>query len=278
MHCAIIGLGEAGSRYAIALVEAGHSVIAFDPREVPAPEGVSLAASESEAVATADIVLVLTSAAVARKIAETCAPHLKQAAIYADMTSSAPAEMENLARDVEQAGAHFADVAILGPVTIAGAATPLMISGSGALKAADVFRELGATVDTLDAAAGAAMSHKLLRSVFMKGLASLVVEAVTAGEAAGATEWIRNEIAKQLAGDGQAVIDRFLTGTRLHAERRGFEMESARDYLSSMSVAAEMTSGTVASLKRLTQETASGTPTRRSTDNESNLASSSTKA
>lgn len=277
MHCAIIGLGEAGSRYATALVKAGHTVIAFDPRDVPAPAGINLAASEAEAVAEADLVLVLTSAAVARKIAETCAPHLKQGTTYADMTSSAPAEMEHLAHDVELKGAHFADVAILGPVTVAGAATPLMISGSGAPKAADVFRELGATVDTLDAAAGAAMSHKLLRSVFMKGLASLVVEAVTAGEAAGASEWIRNEIAKQLAGDGQAVIDRFLTGTRLHAERRGFEMESARDYLSSMSVAAEMTSGTVASLKRLAEETASAAPTPRSTDNESNLAPSSAK-
>lgn len=278
MHCAIIGLGEAGSRYATALVGAGHTVTAFDPRDVPAPEGVSLAASEAEAVTEADLILVLTSAAVARKITETSAPHLKQEAIYADMTSSAPAEMESLAEDVEQTGAHFADVAILGPVTVAGAATPLMISGTGATKAADVFRELGATVDTLDAPAGAAMAHKLLRSVFMKGLASLIVEAISAGEAAGATEWIRNEIAKQLAGDGQAVIDRFLTGTRLHAERRGFEMESARDYLSSLNVDAEMTSGTVASLKRLAQDTASGSPTPRSTDNESNLATSSAKA
>ncbi|WP_084033681.1 NAD(P)-dependent oxidoreductase [Arthrobacter sp. 35/47] len=278
MHCAIIGLGEAGSRYATALVGAGHTVTAFDPRDVPAPDGVALAASEAEAVSHADIVLVLTSAAVARKIAETCAPHLKAGAIYADLTSSAPAEMEALATEVEQTGAHFADVAILGPVTVAGAATPLMISGSGAQTAADILGGLGAPVDTLEAPAGAAMAHKLLRSVFMKGLASLIVEAVSAGDAAGAREWIRNEIAKQLAGDGQAVIDRFLTGTRLHAERRGFEMESARDYLSSMGVAAEMTSGTVASLKRLAQETASGTPTPRSSDNESNLASSSAKA
>lgn len=275
MHCAIIGLGEAGSRYATALVRAGHTVIAFDPRDVPAPTGVSLAKSESEAVSNADLVLVLTSAAVARKIAQTCAPHVKPGAIYADMTSSAPSEMESIAKDVEQTGARFADVAILGPVTVAGAATPLLISGSGAAGSAEVFRGLSANVDTLDAPAGAAMSHKLLRSVFMKGLASLIVEAVSAGAAADATDWIRNEIANQLAGDGQAVIDRFLTGTRIHAERRGFEMESAHDYLSSMGVPAEMTSGTIASLKRLAQETASGTPNFRSTDNESHLATSS---
>lgn len=271
MHTAIIGLGEAGSRYAAALVGAGHQVTAFDPRDIEAPAGVALAPSETAAVSEADIVLVLTSAAVARKIAETCAPALKAGAIYADMTSSSPAEEESLAGVIEKLGARFADVAILGPVTVAGAATPLLISGSGADDAAPVFRELGARVDTLDAPAGAAMSHKLLRSVFMKGLASLVVEAVSAGEAAGAGHWIRNEIATQLAGDGQAVIDRFLTGTRIHAERRAFEMEGAHDYLSSMGVSTEMTSATLASLRRMAQDS----QTSRSKNNEPDLASSS---
>lgn len=278
MHAAIIGLGEAGSRYASALVAAGHQVTAFDPRDVEAPAGVNVASSETEAVAQADLVLVLTSAAVARKIAETCAPALKTGAIYADLTSSAPADEESLATEVEKFGAKFADVAILGPVTVAGAATPLLISGSGAADAAPAFRELGARVDTLDAPAGAAMSHKLLRSVFMKGLASLVVEAVSAGRAADAEDWIRNEIATQLAGNGQAVIDRFLTGTILHAERRAFEMEGARDYLSSMGVSAEMTTATIASLQRHAQEKAAGSTTRRSANNESDLASSGSKA
>lgn len=257
MHCAVIGLGEAGSRYATALASAGHQVTAFDPRDLMPPEGVTLASSEAEAVAGADLVLILTSAAVSRRVAEKCVAHLKNGASYADMTSSSPAEMESLATYVDEAGGRFADVAILGPVTVSGATTSLLISGSGAELAAAVLAGLGASVDVLDAPAGAAMAHKLLRSVFMKGLASLVVESVSAGEAAGATEWVRREIANQLAGDGQAVIDRFLSGTRLHAERRAYEMESAHQYLSSMNVATDMTSGTVASLKRLVKESPS---------------------
>ena len=75
------------------------------------------------------------------------------------------------------------------------------------------------------------MAHKLLRSVLMKGLASVVVEAVTAGRAAGLEEWIRAQIAGQLAGDGQAVIDRFLTGTAKHALRRSKEMQDTASYL-----------------------------------------------
>ena len=85
------------------------------------------------------------------------------------------------------------------------------------------------------------MAHKLLRSVLMKGLASVVVEAVTAGRAAGLEEWIRAQIAGQLAGDGQAVIDRFLTGTAKHALRRSKEMQDTASYLSDLGVPAEMT-------------------------------------
>ena len=80
------------------------------------------------------------------------------------------------------------------------------------------------------------MAHKLLRSVLMKGLASVVVEAVTAGRAAGLEDWIRAQIAGQLAGDGQAVIDRFLTGTAKHAVRRSKEMQDTASYLSDLGV------------------------------------------
>ncbi|GAB3261635.1 NAD(P)-dependent oxidoreductase [Arthrobacter pigmenti] len=273
MHCAVIGLGEAGSRYAAALAGSGHHVTAFDPRDVEPPARVELAGSEAEAVKNADLVLVLTSAAVARPVAEKCVAHLKAGTCYADLTSSAPAQMEGLAADLEKVDARFADVAILGPVTVMGASTPLLISGTGARAAAEVLLELGARVDILDSPAGAAMAHKLLRSVFMKGLASLVVEAVSAGEAAGAEDWIRKEIASQLAGDGSAVIDRFMAGSRLHAERRAHEMTSAADYLASLNVPSDMTSATVASLHRLADENARSYTPGRSVADESVLAS-----
>ena len=100
------------------------------------------------------------------------------------------------------------------------------------------------------------MAHKLLRSVLMKGLASVVVEAVTAGRAAGLEEWIRAQIAGQLAGDGQAVIDRFLTGTARHALRRSKEMQDTASYLSDLGVPAEMTHASATALTRMAQDTA----------------------
>ncbi|MEI8406376.1 MULTISPECIES: DUF1932 domain-containing protein [unclassified Kribbella] len=101
------------------------------------------------------------------------------------------------------------------------------------------------------------MARKLLRSVFMKGLALVICEAVEAGRAAGDEEWIRAEIVRQLAGDGQAVIDRFLTGTSTHAVRRAQEMHDTGAYLDDLGVSAEMTRATERSLRRYVEKSAS---------------------
>lgn len=252
--CTVIGLGEAGATYASALVAAGHSVTGFDPVAPSTPQGVVRAATAAEACLGADIVLVLTGAAAARSVAQECLPVLPAGSCYADFTSSSPDAMRELGQLPGRA--LFADVAILGPVPTQGARTPLMVSGPGSAAIAALLAPLGADVEIADGEPGAAMAHKLLRSVLMKGLASVVVEAVTAGRAAGLEDWIRAQIARQLAGDGQAVIDRFLTGTAKHALRRSREMQDTASYLSDLGVPAEMTTAAAAALTRMAAETA----------------------
>ncbi|MFL4473938.1 DUF1932 domain-containing protein [Paeniglutamicibacter sp. MACA_103] len=249
MKCTIIGLGEAGGIYAASLLGAGHEVSGFDPMVTTAPTGVNLAGSAAEAATGADLVLVLTGAGAARPVARECLPVMAPGSCYADLTSSSPGTMEELGRDAGEV--RFADIAILGPVITQGVKTPLMASGPGAELFAGVLRGAGAPVEVVAGPPGAAMAHKLLRSVFMKGIASVVVEAVEAGRAAGMEDWIRAQIAGQLAGDGQAVIDRFLTGTRKHAMRRSGEMISTSGYLAELGVPSEMTDASAAAMGRM---------------------------
>lgn len=252
--CTIIGLGEAGATYAAALVTAGHSVTAFDPVAETTPPGVIRAATASQACQDADVVLVLTGAAAAPSVAQECLPIMRAGSCYADFTSSSPQVMRELGRLPSQA--LFADVAILGPIPTQGVKTPLMVSGPGAPAVVELLSPFGPEIEIADGEPGAAMAHKLLRSVLMKGMASVVVEAVTAGRAAGLEDWIRGQIARQLAGDGQAVIDRFLTGTAKHALRRSKEMQDTADYLSEdLGVPNEMTTASAAALARITTET-----------------------
>jgi 3-hydroxyisobutyrate dehydrogenase-like beta-hydroxyacid dehydrogenase len=186
MRVAIIGLGEAGAIYATALHAAGDDIRGCDPSAAPTQPGVTRRDTVAETVADAQAVIVLTNAAAAEPVARDPAAHVQPGSLYADFTSSGPASMAALADKIQAAGGVFADVAILGPIPLHGAQTPLMTSGSGASALAALMSPIGARVTVLDQQpAGAAMAHKLLRSVFMKGLASVVCEAVAAGEAAG---------------------------------------------------------------------------------------------
>lgn len=249
MNCALIGLGEVGQIYAAALLEAGHEITGYDPFITHAPQRVELARSAAEAVKDADMVLVLTAASAASEVAQECLPAMKPGSGYADLTSSSPKIMEKLGSSSGQV--NFIDVAILGPVIAQGAKTPLMASGHGAEDFADLLKSVGAPVEVVDGGPGSAMAHKLLRSVFTKGLASVVIEAVRAGTAAGLEPWIRAEISKMLAGDGQATIDRFVAGTSKHAVRRAAEMRSTSGYLEDLGVPREMTDASASAMERM---------------------------
>lgn len=254
LSCAVIGLGEVGARYASALVEGGHAVIGFDPGPVRTPDGVYRAESAADAVAEADLVIVVTAARFARGVAESVLSALKPGVCYADFTSSSPGAKRSVAVLTDSVGALFCDAAILGPVSWYGAATPLMLAGPGATRIAELAAEWQAPVEIVEGLPGTAMAHKFLRSILMKGLAGVITEAVTAGAAAGYEGWIRDQIAAQLAGDGLAVIDRLLTGTRTHAERRAHEMHDTAGYLDELAVPSELTRATAAALTRIAKE------------------------
>lgn len=237
----IVGLGEVGRIYGEALNGAGHKVSGYDPYVQGPVNGVHVTDTLAEAVEDADIVLVLTAAGASRTVAEDALRHLRQGAAYVDCTSSAPgAKKALLELFADRPDVQLADVAILGPVIQLRTATPLMATGPAAGLLADLMAGIGTDVDVVDGALGDAMAHKLLRSVFMKSFAAATVEAVTAGKAVGFEDWIREQIARELAGDGQRTIDRWLTGSVIHAARRRDEMDAAGAYLDDLGVDSTM--------------------------------------
>lgn len=67
----------------------------------------------------------------------------------------------------------------------------------------------------------------------MKGLAAAVLESLEAAAACGAEEWLREEIVAVL---GEPLLDRLVSGTLQHAERRSREMEDAAAHLRDLGV------------------------------------------
>ena len=232
---ALLGLGEAGAAIARDLVAAGADVRGYDPR-VAAPPGVLPRADEAAAVADADLVLSVNSAADAPVALHNALPGLSPGTVWADLNTAAPAVKRGLAATVAGRGVLVADVALLALVPGRGLRTPMLVSGDGARAYAQVLAGFGVTVDLLDGPPGAAISRKLLRSVFWKGVAAAVVEAVEGAEAAGVADWLRADIAAELDRFAAADVEVFLAGSRQHARRRSAEMAAAAEQLRDLGV------------------------------------------
>ena len=245
---AVLGLGEAGSRLAADLVAAEADVRGYDPVIAATPEGVVRAPDPIAAVRGGALVLVLTTASAALAAAESVLPGLQPGAVYADLNTAPPALKRELAALVNGAGARFADVALLGPVPARGLGTPALASGDGARAFAEVLVPLGMPVEVVSEQAGDAATLKLLRSVFMKGLATSAIESLRAAEAAGHGEWLRGELAGVI---GEPLLERLLEGSRKHAARRVDEMEAARELLLELGIEPRIASASAALLAEL---------------------------
>ncbi|HEY4462747.1 MAG TPA: DUF1932 domain-containing protein [Streptosporangiaceae bacterium] len=232
---AVLGLGEAGSLLARDLVAAGAAVRGFDPK-VPAPPGVTGAGSDAEAVAGATLVLSVNSAGEAVNALEASIGALRPGAVWADLNTAAPGVKRRLAEIGEGRGVPVTDIAMMAPVPGNGLRVPMLASGDGAADAATALRGYGANVDVLAGPAGLAATRKLLRSVFYKGMAASIVEALEAARAAGLDDWLTGHIAEDLAKQDATTLTRIVTGTRRHAVRRGHEMAAAAQMLTELGV------------------------------------------
>jgi 3-hydroxyisobutyrate dehydrogenase-like beta-hydroxyacid dehydrogenase len=230
---AVLGLGEAGGRLAADLAASGVEVRAFDPDPGRDAESVFRASDAASAVAGCDVVLSVNSAKVALDVAAGVVPGLQAGVVYADANTASPELKRELAALCDEAGIGFADVALLGPIPTSGLRAPVLVSGRSARAFADLFEPLGMPVEVVSGEAGDAAALKLVRSVFMKGVAASVVESMQAADALGRAAWLEGEIEALI---GRQYLERALEGSRKHAARRVDEMEAARDLLLELGV------------------------------------------
>ena len=246
VRIAVIGLGEAGRIFAQGFAARGAAVSAFDV--APPTEsltGVELLPSISAAVADAELVVSLVGASAADAVAAEALGHLAGGAVLADFNTASPDAKAACAARAAERGALFADVAVLAPAHRAGAATPLIASGSGAVRVAELLGPLGSPIEVVGERAGDAAGLKLLRSIFMKGLAGIVLESLAAASRTGAEEWMRGQIEAELGPAAAPLVERLVTGTRRHARRREHEMRDVLAYLAELGTPSWMTAGAI---------------------------------
>jgi 3-hydroxyisobutyrate dehydrogenase-like beta-hydroxyacid dehydrogenase len=238
---AVLGLGEVGAEFARGLLEAGWVVQGWDPDARRVVPGVEQMAGPIDAAHGTVLVISATTASASRSAADSVVPALGGGVVYADLNTAGADLKRQLAATIETTGAVFADVAVMSPVPGKGVHLPLIVSGSGAERFADLLLAAGASVEVVPGGPGAAASRKLIRSVFMKGLAAAVLEGRDAAVAAGCEEWFLQDVAGTLAAADRDLVSRLIDGSSKHSLRRVDELEAVAELLRELGVTPRLT-------------------------------------
>jgi 3-hydroxyisobutyrate dehydrogenase len=238
MRVALIGLGEVGRCYAKPLHDAGVELSLCEAFPSPAAQELAEAwdlpihAKPGDWLAPVHWVLSCVTGTQALPVAELAAASLSKGAGFADLTTASPDVKREAARRVAEQGVRYVDTAIMGAITLNWVRTPLLAAGEGADELRAILNDVGGRVQVIAGGrAGDAISLKILRSVFTKGMEALAVELLTSAEKQG----VRERLYEQLSDIDQTplrdFIDMLVRTHVVHAKRRAHEVHDAQGEL-----------------------------------------------
>lgn len=262
----LIGFGEAAFHIANGLkLEGLTGIIAYDVNQENSEKGelirnrakevgMVLVDSLEEAYSNGEFIVSLTSAKVAFELGEKVIPNLKPGQVFVDMNSAAPSVKERINNIKRKEGVLFCDAAVMETVPGKGHKVPIFLSGDGALDFYLEFSKYGMNLTDLKAPAGASSAIKMFRSVFMKGLPQLMIEAMVPAAKYGALEALIDSLNGSLVGKTIEELSQvFIARTMVHAERRAKEMADAVSTLEELGLDASMSKSTQYKLEQLAE-------------------------
>ena len=206
---ALLGFGEAGSAIARGLcVEGGwrgpskpgdnapRRVIAIDTALDKDARGTALGETAraldvaiedhyGAALSEADLVISAVQGEFARDAAAAAAPLLKKGAHFLDLCTVTGKMSDEDRAEIESGGGRYIDVAVMGGFFKQGIKAPMLVAGQEAEAAVAWMNASGFVATLLGPKPGSASSVKMLRSVLVKGIEALGVEALVTARRQG---------------------------------------------------------------------------------------------
>ena len=172
--------------------------------------------------------------------------------MYADVSTSSPTTKRKIAARIAPSGAGFVDGALMGGLTQLQHKVPTLVSGSGAEKFIDKMASCHMNLEKVSDKAGDAIAVKLVRSVYMKGVAALEMEMLEAAHKLQVEELVLNSIAHSVdAKPFKDMMNFLVTASAIHAERQTHEMADCMTMLRDLEIAPTMTEATMKRLQWL---------------------------
>jgi 3-hydroxyisobutyrate dehydrogenase-like beta-hydroxyacid dehydrogenase len=178
--------------------------------------------------------------------------HVKTGQLFADASTSLPNDMVVIAKAAADRGLEFTDAAMLGSLPKDKHKVPILVSGTGADRFLELMKPLGMDIEKVSDKAGDASAIKLTRSIYMKGLATLMTETLMCAYKNNIQDKIIESISGSLDGEKFIVTaNRLISGNAIHSERRTHEMESVIEFAEECGIRPTMTIATKKSLEEL---------------------------
>jgi 3-hydroxyisobutyrate dehydrogenase-like beta-hydroxyacid dehydrogenase len=256
LSATLIGFGEAGSILSAGLVKAGAQSVAtydikFDQAEGPAmmararEAGVHPGMTPAEAAAGAEIIIAALTASASVEAARTAAAYIKPNQYYLDINSVSPGKKREAAAIIDAAGGRFVDVAVMAPVPPHGIKVPMAVGGKWGRAVADRLIPFGFRIEVFEREIGYVSAMKMCRSVMIKGIESLIVEAMTAAVAYDVVDQVIPSLDEYFKGKDWRWQAEYMFGRVVeHGQRRAAEMREAAKTVAEIGLEPLMTAAT----------------------------------
>jgi len=263
----LVGYGEVGQAVAQGLMRNKRvSIDVFDIRfnntdSPPDPlktkaesNGVNLREDIDSLVINNELIISAVTCEEALKVAERVSQNLASGKIFVDMNTLAPKVKTQISRLVEEKGAAFIEIAILGTIASYGFKSPMLACGVKAQNFAHFLNKLDFKVNFLSDQIGQASQMKMLRSVFAKGVESLLFEMLTAAEKFKMLEPVMAAVVNHMdKGSFLDIAETWITTNVVHAKRRAEEMDHVIETLEDIGVEPIMSIATRERLRKCAQ-------------------------
>jgi 3-hydroxyisobutyrate dehydrogenase-like beta-hydroxyacid dehydrogenase len=235
----LVGYGEVGRVLAEDLRAQGVAVHAYDVkldaqpgaaslRDHAATHGVRLEPSNAALAAVSDFIVSAVTASQAVAVADACAPALKPGAWFLDFNSASPGAKLRAAARVNEAGGRYVEGAVMTSVPPYRIKVPLLLGGPDAAALAPLVNRLGFAARVASDRLGVASATKMCRSVMIKGLEAMTIEAFTTARHYGVEDAVIASLRETFPGiDWERQLAYFFQRVIEHGRRRAEEMHEA---------------------------------------------------
>jgi 3-hydroxyisobutyrate dehydrogenase-like beta-hydroxyacid dehydrogenase len=249
MQLGFIGFGEAAFELSSGLSQQGvRGMVAYDPLWNHATYGtlvqeraqkaqVELMEEPEAVLSRANILIVAVPADKAYEASNSLKPYLREGCIYVDVSASSPDIKRKISENIKENGISFVDAAMMGPLPIYKHKVPILASGDGTDALVNFMSPYGMDITKVSDNPGDASAVKLVRSIYMKGIAALLIETLEAAHVYQVEERVISSLSETMDGTNfEQTMNRLVTGTSIHAVRRAVELEGSIEMMESKNI------------------------------------------